>query len=119
MGERNPHMHRGSVLTRVVSLAGVSAAHRIPSNRDLWSIEMVKTKNMPATPSTIQKTAKTPVVTHAPEGDISRRAYSLFQARGSEHGHDVEDWFLAEAELVTGKNTKIASTSAKTQRRLG
>ena len=31
---------------------------------------------------------------------IARRAYELFQARGGEHGHDWEDWFQAEAELL-------------------
>lgn len=32
---------------------------------------------------------------------IARRAYELFEARGSEHGHDCEDWFRAESELLT------------------
>ena len=31
---------------------------------------------------------------------ITRRAYELFLARGNEHGHDWEDWFQAEAELL-------------------
>jgi len=31
---------------------------------------------------------------------IVRRAYELFEARGSEHGHDWEDWFRAESELL-------------------
>jgi HSP20 family molecular chaperone IbpA len=31
---------------------------------------------------------------------IARRAYHLFVARGCKHGHDQEDWFLAEAELL-------------------
>jgi len=31
---------------------------------------------------------------------IARRAYELFEARGCEHGHDWEDWFRAETELV-------------------
>ena len=31
---------------------------------------------------------------------ITRRAYELFQARGCEHGHDWEDWFRAESELL-------------------
>jgi HSP20 family molecular chaperone IbpA len=31
---------------------------------------------------------------------ISRRAHELFEARGQEHGHDREDWFLAESELL-------------------
>jgi hypothetical protein len=57
-------------------------------------------------------------VTDVPADDIRRRAYGLFQARGGEHGHDAEDWFVAEAELLTGQNVEIASTSAKTPRRL-
>ena len=31
--------------------------------------------------------------------DIARRAYELFEARGGEHGHDVEDWLEAQSEL--------------------
>jgi len=31
---------------------------------------------------------------------ITRRAYELFEARGGEHGHDWEDWFRAESELL-------------------
>jgi uncharacterized protein HemX len=30
---------------------------------------------------------------------IAVRAYELFEARGYAHGHDVEDWLRAEAEL--------------------
>jgi HSP20 family molecular chaperone IbpA len=31
---------------------------------------------------------------------VVRRAYELFEARGREHGHDWEDWFRAESELL-------------------
>ncbi len=31
---------------------------------------------------------------------IARRAYELFEKRGGEHGHDWEDWFRAESELL-------------------
>jgi HSP20 family molecular chaperone IbpA len=31
---------------------------------------------------------------------IARRANELFEARGREHGHDWEDWFRAESELL-------------------
>jgi hypothetical protein len=31
---------------------------------------------------------------------IARRAYELFLARGSEHGHDLQDWLQAERELL-------------------
>jgi hypothetical protein len=33
------------------------------------------------------------------DSDIATRAYELYQRRGSEHGHDAEDWSLAEHEL--------------------
>jgi HSP20 family molecular chaperone IbpA len=31
---------------------------------------------------------------------IARRAYELFEKRGGEHGHDWEDWFRAESEIL-------------------
>jgi hypothetical protein len=31
---------------------------------------------------------------------IAERAYELFERRGREHGHDVEDWHAAETELT-------------------
>jgi HSP20 family protein len=32
---------------------------------------------------------------------LARRAYELFDGRGREHGHDLEDWFRAESELLS------------------
>lgn len=31
--------------------------------------------------------------------EVARLAYEKFLARGGEHGHDLEDWLAAEAEL--------------------
>jgi HSP20 family protein len=31
---------------------------------------------------------------------VARRAYEYFEARGREFGHDLEDWFHAESELM-------------------
>jgi HSP20 family protein len=31
---------------------------------------------------------------------VARRAYRYFEARGREFGHDLEDWFRAESELM-------------------
>ena len=70
-------------------------------------------KKMSVTPRAAQSTAKTDVVTRVSAEAVSRRAYSLFLARGREHGHDVEDWLLAETELLNGNNTEIASPFAK------
>jgi Protein of unknown function (DUF2934) len=40
---------------------------------------------------------------------IRIRAYQLFEQRGGEHGHDIEDWLQAEMELVQQKPKKIAA----------
>jgi HSP20 family protein len=32
--------------------------------------------------------------------DIERRAFELFERRGREHGHELEDWLKAEHELL-------------------
>lgn len=37
---------------------------------------------------------------------VRLRAYQLFQQRGYEHGHDVEDWLTAEAE-ISGKKSIV------------
>ena len=40
--------------------------------------------------------------------EICRRAYELYESRGREDGHDLDDWFHAEAE-VTGTAVKTAA----------
>jgi hypothetical protein len=30
--------------------------------------------------------------------EVARRAYQLYEARGGDHGHDLQDWFQAERE---------------------
>ena len=39
------------------------------------------------------------------DSDVARRAYELFLARGSEHGHDMDDWTAAERELRARSST--------------
>jgi Protein of unknown function (DUF2934) len=40
---------------------------------------------------------------------IRARAYELFEQRGGEPGHDLEDWLKAEAEVTQqGAETKAA-----------
>lgn len=31
--------------------------------------------------------------------EIAKRAYALYEARGGEHGHDVDDWLAAESTI--------------------
>ena len=39
------------------------------------------------------------------EQAIRHRAHELYFRRGMAHGHDVDDWLQAEAELVHGHST--------------
>jgi hypothetical protein len=32
--------------------------------------------------------------------EIARLAFSLYESRGRQNGHDIEDWLRAEQELV-------------------
>ena len=45
---------------------------------------------------------------HRVEEQIRRRAYELYESRGREEGHDLEDWLTAEEE-ITAKNTRTAA----------
>ena len=38
---------------------------------------------------------------------IAGRAYALFEARGRDHGHDWEDWFRAESEMLAPIPAKV------------
>lgn len=38
---------------------------------------------------------------------IRMRAYELFEQRGYQHGHDMEDWLQAEAEVI-GKGPSVS-----------
>jgi DUF2934 family protein len=31
---------------------------------------------------------------------ISERAFEIFEKRGSQHGHDLQDWFRAERQIL-------------------
>jgi hypothetical protein len=40
---------------------------------------------------------------------IRVRAYQLYEERGSEGGHDIEDWLRVEAEIVGKKPAAVRS----------
>jgi hypothetical protein len=46
-----------------------------------------------------------------PPEEIAERAYELFMARGGAHGQDIDDWLLAESELVRARLTRQPKTS--------
>ena len=75
-------------------------------------------KKMPVTPrADARRTVKTDVATRVSAHDVSRRAYELFQERGCEHGHDIEDWLHAEAALLDGNSAGVAWPSVEVRRR--
>lgn len=43
-----------------------------------------------------------------PEEQIRRRAYELYEARGREDGHDLDDWKQAETE-IKGTQRKVVA----------
>jgi Protein of unknown function (DUF2934) len=43
------------------------------------------------------------------EEAIRQRAYELFEARGGEQGHDLEDWLRAEEEIRARKSDAAAA----------
>jgi HSP20 family molecular chaperone IbpA len=42
---------------------------------------------------------------------IEKRAFQLFEERGCENGHDLDDWFKAEAELLAPIAIKVKETA--------
>ena len=42
------------------------------------------------------------------EYQIRQRAYELYEARGREDGHELEDWLRAEEE-ITGKRVRTVA----------
>ena len=61
-------------------------------------VEMEKSMN--------QGTESQPTVSELNEA-IRNRAYELYEFRGREDGHDLDDWLQAEMEL-TGRRTATA-----------
>ena len=43
------------------------------------------------------------------EEEIRKRAYELFEARGREEGHELEDWLRAEEEIIGHQNAAVAA----------
>ncbi len=43
------------------------------------------------------------------EDEIRRRAYELYEQRGREDGHDVEDWLRAEEEIKQKRSRRVAA----------
>ena len=47
----------------------------------------------------VTETSKTSTSAQDRDRRIAERAYFLYEARGCEQGHDLEDWLTAEREI--------------------
>ena len=45
------------------------------------------------------------------EEQICRRAHELYEQRGREEGHALDDWLQAESEMVKGKARRAGASS--------
>lgn len=41
---------------------------------------------------------------------IAKKAYELYEKRGGQHGHDLEDWLEAERSVLSDGKTQASST---------
>ncbi len=51
-------------------------------------------------PEVMEQEAKTPSGNGNACARIAERAYELYHRRGGHHGQDLEDWFVAEQEIL-------------------
>jgi P-type Cu2+ transporter len=66
----------------------------------------------PARPTvTPRQTPALAVMKSAPELEerIRRRAYELYEQRGREDGHELDDWLQAESEVTQKKANPVAA----------
>jgi DUF2934 family protein len=61
--------------------------------------------------SSIQAVAPDPHSLDSTEQLVRERAYQLYEQRGCEQGHDLDDWLRAEAEILGEMPEKKPSDS--------
>lgn len=66
---------------------------------------MKRTTTMPGPPQTIYQTLESIQL----QEQIRLRAYALYEERGREDGHDLEDWLRAESQVTEKKAKAIAA----------
>lgn len=60
-------------------------------------------------PITRETTAPTTEALGEVQEQIRRRAYELYEQRGKEDGHELEDWLQAEAEVSQSMAKAVAA----------
>ena len=64
---------------------------------------------MPSKPTSTNQLKTQTEITAELEQAIRLRAYELFEQRGRQDGHDLEDWLQAQTELTTQRKKSIAA----------
>jgi hypothetical protein len=59
-------------------------------------------KNAEGRPSTVTRTPEQ-------EDQIRLRAYEIYEQRGRQDGHDIDDWLQAETEILTAPQRAAAA----------
>jgi hypothetical protein len=60
-------------------------------------VVVIAPQNVPAKPA--KNAASAPRV-HASPDRVRERAFEIFEKRGSQPGHDLQDWFRAERQIL-------------------
>jgi len=65
----------------------------------------------PARPTATPRQTPTQVTKSTPDlqEQIRRRAYELYEQRGREDGHELDDWLQAESEVIQKKAKTAAA----------
>ncbi len=66
-------------------------------------------KRMPTMPSLLRTTNQTTASTSELQEKIRRRAYDLYEQRGRNDGHELDDWLRAESEATHQTSNTIAA----------
>jgi hypothetical protein len=64
--------------------------------------------NVMSPASTTTTTSSEKALEHTLQEQVRLRAYELYELRGKEDGHELEDWLQAESEFVKPKSKAAA-----------
>lgn len=69
---------------------------RVQKQPKLNKVVVIAPQNLPAKTA---KTAASATRAHVSPDRIRERAFEIFEKRGSQPGHDLQDWFHAERQI--------------------
>jgi len=71
---------------------------RVQKQPKVNKVVVIAPQNVPAKPAAVAAPAKR--IQSSPDS-VRERAYEFFEKRGSQPGHDLQDWFRAERQILT------------------